>query len=75
MWSPTYDSYSSVWHEVRCYLIDRAYYRVTIDSDNGLSPIRLQITILTTALLLSIGFLGTNLGDILIKILFFDSRK
>ena len=40
---------------------------VSIDSDNGLSPIRRQAIIGTNAGLLSIGSLGTNFSDILIQ--------
>ena len=43
-------------------------YRVSIDSDNGLLLIRHQAIILTNAGLLSIGPLGTNFNEILIKI-------
>ena len=42
--------------------------RVSIASANGLSPIRRQAIIWTNAGLLSIGPLGTNFGEILIKI-------
>ena len=42
--------------------------RVSIDSDNGLSPIRRQAIIWTNAELLSIDPLGTNFNEILIKI-------
>ena len=42
-------------------------YQVSIVSDNGLSPILRQAIIWTNALLLSIGLLGTNLSEILIK--------
>ena len=41
---------------------------VNIGSDNGLTPIRCQAIIWTNAGLLSIGPLGTNLSEILIKI-------
>ena len=42
--------------------------RVSIGSDNGLSPIRRQAIILTNAGILLIGSLGTNFSEILIKI-------
>ena len=42
--------------------------RVSIGSDNGLSPIRRQAIIKTIAGLLSIGPLGTNFSESLIKI-------
>ena len=41
--------------------------RVSIDSDNGLSPIRYQAIIWTIAGLLLIEPLGTNFSEILIK--------
>ena len=41
---------------------------VSIGSDNGLLPIKHQAIIWTCAGLLSIGHLGTNFGEILIKI-------
>ena len=44
---------------------------VSIGSDNGLSPIRRQAISLNNAGLLSIGPLGTNFGEILIKIIIF----
>ena len=40
-----------------------------IGSDNGLAPTRRQAIIWTNGGLLSIGSLGTNLGEILIEIL------
>ena len=49
--------------------------QVSIVYDNGLSPIRRQAIIQTNAGLLSIGPLGTNISDILIKIQKFHSRK
>ena len=42
--------------------------QVSIGSDNGLPPIRRQAIIWTNAGLLSIGPLGINLSEILIKI-------
>ena len=48
---------------------------VSIDSDNGLSPIRRQAIIWTNAGLLSIGPLGTNFSEILIKTQHFYSRQ
>ena len=42
--------------------------RLNIGSDKGLAPNRCQAIIPTNAELLSVGLLGTNLGDILIKI-------
>ena len=42
--------------------------RVSIGSDNGLSPIRRQAIIQTNAGLLSIGPLGTNFSEISTKI-------
>ena len=45
--------------------------RTSIGSNNGLSPIWNQAIIWTNAELLSIGPLGTNFDDILIKTLFF----
>ena len=42
--------------------------RVSIGSDNGLSPIRRQAIIWTNAGLLLIGLLGTNFNEILIKL-------
>ena len=41
---------------------------VSIGSDNGLSPARCQVVIWTNAGLLSIGLLGTNLSEFLMKI-------
>ena len=49
--------------------------RVSIGSDNGLSPIRRQSIILTNAGLLSIGPLRTNVIEILIKIQNFSFTK
>ena len=49
--------------------------RVSIDSDNGLTPIQSQTIIWTTAGLLSIGPLGTNSSGILIKIWTFSFEK
>ena len=43
--------------------------RVSIGSDNGLSPIRRQAIAWTNAGLLSIRLLGTNISEILIGIL------
>ena len=44
-------------------------YLVTIGSDNGLSPIRCQAIIYTSARILPIGSSAINFGEILIKIL------
>ena len=41
--------------------------QVSIGSDDDLSPIRIQVINLTNAGLLSIGTLGTNLSELLIK--------
>ena len=41
--------------------------QVSIGSENGLSPIRRQVIIWTSAGLLSIGPLGANFNEILIK--------
>ena len=49
--------------------------RASIGSDNGLSPIRHQAINLTNAGLLSIGHLGTNFSEILIKIQNFSFTK
>ena len=49
--------------------------QVSIGSDNGLSPIRRQVIILTSAWLLSIGPLGTNFSEILTKIQSFSFTK
>ena len=49
--------------------------RVRIGSDNGLSHILGQATILTSARLLLIGPLGTNPSDTLIKIQSFSFPK
>ena len=49
--------------------------RVSIDSDNGLSPIRRQVIIWTNAGLLSFGSLGTNCSEIVIKIRNFSFMK
>ena len=49
--------------------------RISIGSDNGLSPFRCQAIILTNAGWLSIGPLGTNFTDILIKIQNFPFTK
>ena len=49
--------------------------RVSIGSDNGLSPIRRQAIILTNAGLLSIGPLGINFSEISIKIRSFSFMK
>ena len=48
---------------------------ISIGSDNGLSPIRRQAIIQTNARSLSIGLLGTNFIEILIKILNFSFTK
>ena len=47
----------------------------TIGSDNGLSPGRRQAIIWTNAGILLIGPLGTNIGEILIKIWTFSFNK
>ena len=49
--------------------------RLSIGSNNGLSPIRHQAIIKTNAGLLSIGPLGTNFSEILIKIRSFSFKK
>ena len=49
--------------------------RVKIDSDNGLSPILQQAIISTNAGLLSIGPLGTNVSENVIKVQTFCQRK
>ena len=49
--------------------------RVSISSDNGLSPIRRQAIIWTSAGLLSIGPLGPNFSEILIIIQNFSFSK
>ena len=49
--------------------------RVSIGSDNGMSPIRRQAIIETNAGLLSIGPLGTNFNEILINIENFSFMK
>ena len=49
--------------------------RVSIGSDDGLSPIRCQAIIYTNAGLLSIEPLGTNFSEILIKTQTFHSQK
>ena len=49
--------------------------RVSIGSDNGLSPIRCQAIIWTSAGLLSTGHLGTNFSEILAKIQNFSFTK
>ena len=49
--------------------------RVSISSDNGLSPIRRQAIFWTSAGLLSIGPLGTNFSEILIIIQNFSFTK
>ena len=49
--------------------------RVSIGSANGLLPIRRQAIIWTNAGLLSIGPLGTNFSEILIKIQNFSFKK
>ena len=46
-----------------------------IGSDNGLSPGRRQAIIWTNAVILSIGPLGTNFSEILIKIITFSFKK
>ena len=46
-----------------------------IGSDNGLSPGRRQAIIRTNAVILSIGPLGTNFSEILIKIITFSFKK
>ena len=48
---------------------------VSIGTNNGLSPIRHQAIILTNAGLLSIGLLGTNYSESLIKIQTFSFTK
>ena len=47
----------------------------SIGSDNGLLPIRRQVIIINNAGLLSIGPLGTNFSEILIKIQNFSFTK
>ena len=54
---------SSVWHGKNA-----SVNQFSTDSDNSLSPIRRQAITLTTAWLLSIGLLGTNFSEILIKV-------
>ena len=49
--------------------------QISTDSDNSLSPIRHQAIIRTNAWLLSIGPLGTNFSEILIKIKNFSFMK
>ena len=49
--------------------------RVSIGSDNGLSPDRRQAIIRISAEILLIGLLGTNFNDILAKILTFPLKK
>ena len=49
--------------------------QTTIGSDNGLSPGRRQVIILTNAGILLIGSLGTNLSQILIGIQAFSFKK
>ena len=49
--------------------------RVSINSDNELSPIRRQAIILTTVWLLSTVLLKTQFSEILIKVQTFRSRK
>ena len=49
--------------------------QVSIDSDDGLSPIRHQAIIWTSAGLLSIGPLGTNFSEIWTKIQNFQSQE
>ena len=53
----------------------RQVNRVTVGSDNSLSPIRRQAIICTNAGLLSIGHLGTNFSEILIKYKTFHKNK
>ena len=48
---------------------------VSIGSDNGLSPIRRQAIIKTSAGLLSIGPIGTNFSEICIEIQNFSFTK
>ena len=48
---------------------------VSIGSDNGLLAIRRQAIILTNAEILSIGPLGTNFSEILIRIQTFSFKK
>ena len=48
---------------------------VSIDSGNGLSPLRCQAITWTNAGLLSIGLLGTNFSEIRIRILSFSYKK
>ena len=48
---------------------------VIIGSDNGLSPVRHQAIIWTNAGILLIGPLGTNFGEILIRIQTFSFKK
>ena len=77
-----------LWSEIKsevCYILawtqwGRAMHicvskRTIIGSDNGLSPDRRQAIIWTNAGLLLIGPLGTNLSEILIKILTFSFKK
>ena len=52
-----------------------AHIFVSIGSDNGLAPNRRQAIILTNAGLLSIGTLGTNFSEIVIKIQNFSFTK
>ena len=51
------------------YDINASENRVSIDSDNGLSPVRRQAITWTNAAVLSIGLLGTYFSEIWIWIL------
>ena len=68
------DRYKSILisHQCRIYASPN---RVSIGSHNGLSPIRRQAIILTRAVLLSNGHLGTSFCEIVIKIENYSLRK
>ena len=55
-------------------MVERRIYvsvnKGVIDSDNGLSPVRCQVIILTNAGLMLTGPMGTYLSDIVIKSIF-----
>ena len=65
-----------VWliHLPQCHIY-ASVNRISIVPDNGLLPIRRQAIMSTSAGLLSIGPLGTNFSEILIKIKKFHSQK
>ena len=67
-----YPGFLTLWGRVTHICVSKL---TIIGSDNGLSPDRRQAITWTNAKLLLIGPLGTNFGEILIKILTFLFKK